>query len=229
MFGTHLETTESLAELRQQMVEDQLAGRDIRDPRVLQAMATVPREEFVPLKLRRLAYTDQALPIAAGQTISQPYTVAFMCQALQLQGGERVLEVGTGSGYGAAVLSQLAAEVVTVERIPILATSAADCLARLGYDNVQVHTADGTLGWPSSAPFDAIVVTAAAAVLPAPYVDQLKDGGRIVIPVGPLVSGQSMHRYTRHGAETSVEDLGPFAFVPLIGAHGWKSAEVVDA
>lgn len=229
MFGTHLETTESLAELRQQMIEDQLAGRDIRDPRVLQAMATVPREEFVPLKLRKLAYTDQALPISAGQTISQPYTVAFMCQALQLQGGERVLEVGTGSGYGAAVLSQLAAEVVTVERIPVLATSAAECLARLGFDNVQVHIADGTLGWPPSAPYDAIVVTAGAAVLPAPYVDQLKEGGRIVISVGPLASGQSMCRYTRHGAETSVEDLGPFAFVPLIGAHGWKSADAGDS
>lgn len=226
MFGQQHEFTESFSDVRQQMVEQQIVHRGIHDRRVLEAMASVPREEFVPLKRRHLAYTDQALPIACGQTISQPYTVAFMCQALKLRGGERILEVGTGSGYGAAVLSQLGAKVVTVERIPFLATSAAELLAKLGYDNVEVHTADGSLGWPASAPYDAIVVTAGAADLPAPYVEQLKEGGRIVIPIGPLNDGQRMCRFTRRGADVVTEDLGPFAFVPLIGKHGWNSAEV---
>lgn len=211
------------AELRRHMVEQQVACRDIDDQRVLAAMATIPREEFVPPKLQSLAYTDQALPIECDQTISQPFTVAFMCQALQLRGGERVLEVGTGSGYAAAVMSQLAAEVVTVERIPFLAETAAARLSRLGYHNVQVHTADGTMGWSAGAPYDAIVVTAAAEQLPQPYVDQLKDGGRIVIPIGPRIRGQRMFRFTRHGKEIVAEVLGSFAFVPLIGEHGWPS------
>jgi protein-L-isoaspartate(D-aspartate) O-methyltransferase len=218
-------SAETCSELRNQMVKEQIAGRSIHDARVLCAMSTVPREEFVPLNLRHLAYADQPLPIECEQTISQPYTVAYMCQALRLQGNEHVLEVGTGSGYGAAVLSRLAAKVVTVERIPFLAHSAAERLATLGYDNVEVHTADGTLGWPGSAPYDAIVVTASAAVLPAPYFDQLKEGGRIVIPIGPLGHGQSMCRFTRRGHEAIVEDLGPFSFVPLIGVHGWNQSK----
>ena len=218
-------TSESYSELRGAMVRDHLAARGIRDRRVLAAMSAVPREEFVPLEIRSEAYTDRALPIECGQTISQPYTVAYMCQALKLRGSERVLEVGTGSGYGAAVLSRLAAEVVTVERIPELASTAAERLAQLGYDNVQVHTADGTLGWPLSGPYDAIVVTAAAAALPPAYLEQLKPDGRIVMPIGSLFNGQTMCRLTRRGDDSVVEKLGPFAFVPLIGEQGWTSAE----
>jgi protein-L-isoaspartate(D-aspartate) O-methyltransferase len=148
-----------------------------------------------------------------------------MCQALHLRGDERVLEVGTGSGYGAAVLSRLAAEVVTVERISSLATSAAKRLAKLGYDNVHVHTADGTLGWPLASPYDAIVVTAGAAALPPAYLEQLNPGGRVVIPIGSLHKGQTMCRFTRRGHDSVVEKLGPFAFVPLIGEQGWMLAE----
>lgn len=213
------------AELRKQMVEQQIASRGIRDERLLAAMLTVPREDFVPEKYRDLAYADRPLPITRGQTISQPFTVAFMCQALELHGNERVLEIGTGSGYAAAILSRLAAEVITIERIPVLAETAAARLAQAGYDNVQVHTADGTLGWPAAAPYDAIVVTAAASTLPQPYVEQLKEGGRIVIPIGPITDGQTMCRFTRRANETILEELGPFAFVPLIGTHGWNERE----
>lgn len=226
MRGPPLESAENLAELRQRMVRDQIARRGVDDQRVLQAMRAVPREEFVPFKLRSLAYTDQALPIACHQTISQPYTVAVMCQALQLNGTERVLEVGTGSGYGAAVLSPLAAEVVTVERIPELAKTAAERLQKLGYDNVRVHVADGSEGWSAGAPYDAIVVTAAAEKLPQPYLDQLKDGGRIVIPVGDVERQQTLCRITRRDGRTITEKLGPFAFVPLIGTYGCQPAAV---
>lgn len=213
------------AELRKQMVEEQIACRGIHDERLLAAMLTVPREDFVPEKYRDLAYADRPLPIPRGQTISQPFTVAFMCQALELRGPERVLEIGTGSGYAAAILSQLAAEVITIERIPVLAETAAARLAQGGYDNVQVHIADGTLGWSPAAPYDAIVVTAAASTLPQPYVDQLKEGGRIVIPIGPLSMGQTLCRFTRHANATRAEELGPFAFVPLIGEHAWNEDE----
>ncbi len=226
MLGTPHESAEHFSELRRGLVEDLSVEGRIHDRRVLAAMTAVPREEFVPQKLRALAYTDQALPIACGQTISQPYTVAFMCQALKLRGGERVLEVGTGSGYGAAVLSLLADEVITVERIEFLASTAAERLANLGYHNVQVHTTDGTLGWPAGAPYDAIVVTAAAATLPPAYLEQVKEGGRIVMPVGRLASGQTMCRFTRRGDEAVVEELGSFAFVPLIGEQGWTTSQV---
>lgn len=203
------------------MVRRQLGLRGIRDARVLQAMATAPRELFVPPSLHAAAYEDRALPIGYEQTISQPYTVAFMLQSLELQGTENVLEIGTGSGYGAAVLSSLAAEVHTVERIEALAEAAREKLRLAGCDNVHVHTGDGSLGWPAAAPFDAIVTTAGASSLPSALADQLADGGRIVIPIGDRPRSQTMMRYTRREGALNAESLGEFAFVPLIGAQGW--------
>jgi protein-L-isoaspartate(D-aspartate) O-methyltransferase len=217
------------AAARQRMVDYQLRRRGIRDPRVLWAMASVPREEFAPADRRDEAYDDGPLPIGFGQTISQPYTVAFMCEALQLRGGERVLEIGTGSGYGAAVLSLLAGEVYTVERIAELADEARRLLQRLGYSNVHVCIGDGTLGWPPGAPYDAIVVTAGGSGLPEAYLQQLADGGRIVIPLGSMPYSQNLYRFVRSGGELRVEDLGAFAFVPLVGQHGWSNDDAADA
>lgn len=197
------------------MVEEQLRSRDIDDARVLAAMQAVPRHVFVPAGLQELAYEDRALPIPSGQTISQPYTVAFMCQALQLRGDEIVLEIGTGSGYGAAVLSQLAREVYSVERIPELAAAARSRLESVGCDNVTVVCGDGSLGLPDQAPFDAIVVTAGADTFPQPLGDQLADGGRLVLPIGSR-ERQTMCRYTRDGSTLHSEALGEFVFVPLI-------------
>ncbi|QDV51950.1 protein-L-isoaspartate(D-aspartate) O-methyltransferase [Gimesia fumaroli] len=207
---------------RQKMVENHLRFRGIRDPRVLEAMSRVPREEFVSPEQKQYAYSDCALPIDCGQTISQPYTVAYMCEAAQLTGDETVLEVGTGSGYGAAVLSLLTREVHTIERIPELVTIARERLTRLGFSNVHVYTADGTLGVPEVAPFDAIIVTAGAETLPEPYTEQLKNGGRIIIPIGSETMGQTMYRYTMIKGKLSQENLGAFAFVPLIGEFGWS-------
>jgi protein-L-isoaspartate(D-aspartate) O-methyltransferase len=209
-------------ELREAMVRQQLAARGIVDARVLAAMRDVPRHEFVPGHLQIYAYDDKPLPIGFGQTISQPFTVAFMCQAMSLRGGENVLEIGTGSGYAAAVLAHLAQRVYTVERIPELAAEAAERLKRLGYANVDVRTADGTLGLAEAAPFDAIVVTAGAQTLPPAYQQQLAEGGRIVIPIGPTRHCQTMWRYTNAGGDLLGDDLGPFAFVPLIGEQGWN-------
>lgn len=214
--------TELFARQRREMVEQQLRRRGLRDERVLQAMLTVPREEFVPAPLRESAYDDCALPIGQGQTISQPFTVAFMIEALQLRGDERVLEIGTGSGYAAAVLSLASGEVYTVERIPELAAAAAERLARLGYHNVHVKIGDGTLGLPEAAPFDGIIVTAGAPELPAPYREQLAPGGRIVIPIGDSPRSQLMYRYTKQNGTLTSECLGGFAFVPLVGRHGWE-------
>ncbi|MEX1232367.1 MAG: protein-L-isoaspartate(D-aspartate) O-methyltransferase [Planctomycetaceae bacterium] len=207
---------------RQRMIERQLVSREITDRRVLDAMLRVPREEFVPPDYRGEAYDDRALPIAAGQTISQPYTVAFMCQELQLKGTERVLEIGTGSGYGAAVLSLLAKEVYTIERIAELSEHAAETLQRLGCHNVTCGVGDGSHGWPEYAPFDAIVATASSPALPEPYKQQLADGGRIVIPIGPTRAHQAMMRFTLQQGHWHIEDLGNFAFVPLIGDYGWQ-------
>lgn len=220
---TSAETPDQYARLRRLMVEKQLQRRGIRDPRVLEAMLAAPREQFVPPALRPQAYDDCPEPIGEGQTISQPYTVAFMAEAAQLQGHEKVLEVGTGSGYGAAVLAHLAAEVHTIERLPDLAERAAATLQRLDYDNVQVHVGDGTLGLPEQAPFDAIIVTAGAAYLPPGYGTQLCQGGRVVIPVGRHRTVQRLCRYRRQGDTLVVEDLGAFVFVPLIGAEGWEA------
>lgn len=206
---------------RRLMVEQQLRQRRIRDERVLAAMERVPRELFIPADNASSAYDDCALPIAHGQTISQPYTVAFMIAALELNGSEKVLEIGTGSGYGAAVLSLLAGEVHSVERIPELAAEARDRLRKLGYHNVIVHVSDGSTGLQVEAPFDAIIVTAGAPELPIPYAEQLAPGGRIVIPIGRTMTSQKMTRYRRIDGGLQVEDLGHFAFVPLVGQYGW--------
>jgi protein-L-isoaspartate(D-aspartate) O-methyltransferase len=176
---------EAFAASRHQMVEEQIVGRDVRAPRVVAAMGEVPRHLFVPAARRALAYADTALPIGSGQTISQPYVVALMTSLLDLGPGARVLEVGTGSGYHAAVLSRLAGEVYTIEIVPELAARARRTLARLGYGNVHVRTGDGYRGWPEAAPFDAILLTAAPRQVPAPLLAQLKPGGRLVAPVGP--------------------------------------------
>ena len=204
------------------MVSVQLRARGIRDLRVLATMLAVPREEFVPDNLRGRAYDDCAEPIGAGQTISQPFTVAFMAQALDLRGDEKVLEVGTGSGYGAAVLSHLGTEVHSMERIPALANRAAETLQRLEHSNVSVHVGDGSLGLEEEAPYDAIIVTAGAAYLPSTYAEQLAEGGRIVIPIGKFETSQQLYRFCRERGKLSVENLGEFRFVPLIGAEGWR-------
>lgn len=213
----------SMARARHRMVDRQLRARGIADTRVLQAMDEVPREAFVPEILRESAYADNSLPVEHHQTISQPYTVAFMCEALQLDGSETVLEIGTGTGYAASVLSRLSRRVISIERIPDLARSARQRVAALGYDNVEILGGDGTLGLPEKAPFDAIVVTAGAPELPAAYAEQIADGGRIVIPIGSSESLQRMCRFTRRVDELLLEDLGDFAFVPLIGSQGWSA------
>ncbi len=197
--------------------------REVPDERVLAAMAAVERPEFVPLWLADSAWDDRPLPIGEGQTISQPMIVAMMTAALGLTGSERVLEVGTGSGYQAAVLSRLAAEVVTVEVVPSLAQSGAERLARLGYTNVQVHQAGATLGWPADAPYDAIIVTAAAPGVPQVLLDQLAPGGRLVIPAGAR-DEQDLLIVTKHaGGATTLRSLGGCRFVPLIGHNGWPA------
>ena len=200
---------------RHNMVADQLERRGISDPRVLEAMAWVPRHEFVPPELIAEAYDDRALSIGLDQTISQPYTVAFMCQEARISAGDRVLEIGTGSGYCAAVLSLLAREVHTVERIESLYDVARRRLAKLGYANVHCYLDDGTMGLPAEAPFEAILVAAGAESLPAAYRDQLVEGGRLIIPIGPL-SHQRMFSFTRAGEEFLRQDLGSFGFVPLV-------------
>ena len=208
---------------RRQMVREQISARGIHDARVLDAMGKVAREEFVPAHLRDAAYYDQPLPIGEGQTISQPYIVAFMAEALRLTGNEKVLEIGTGSGYAAAVLSLLAGEVHTIERIPALAIRARQTLQRLGYRTVHVIEGDGSLGWPAAAPYDAIVATAEGPRVPPSLFAQLKPGGRLVMPVHDPESGQSLVRLTRASDRADVtEKLLPVRFVPLIGAEGWS-------
>lgn len=205
-----------LVAAKHRMLRQHLRARGITDERVLTVMERVLREEFVPVPLRLHAYDDRALPIELGQTVSQPYTVAFMAQAAQLRGPERVLEVGTGSGYGAAILSGLAAEVHSVERCHELFESATHRLERLGFQNVFTKLGDGSLGWTEQAPFDAIIVTAAARHLPSAFHGQLAEGGRIIIPIGDLGGGQTMFRFTRRNGEFHEEPLGMFSFVPLV-------------
>lgn len=211
---------------RRRMVQDQLAGRGVRDPRVLDAMGLVARETFVPPHLLQVAYTDRPLPIGNGQTISQPFILATMAEALGLRGGESVLEVGTGSGYGAAVLTHLVRAVRTIERIPALAEQARATLRRLGYDRVEVAEGDGTLGWAPGGPYDAIVVTAEGPRVPASLRAQLKPGGRLVMPVSGATLDQSLVRVTvRPGGQDNVERLCPVRFGPLIGIEGWSPGE----
>jgi protein-L-isoaspartate(D-aspartate) O-methyltransferase len=194
----------------------------VQDERVLAAIAAVPREEFVPPEHRANAYRNAPLPIGAGQTISQPLVVGLMTQALELAGSERVLEVGTGSGYQAAVLCRLAAHIVSIERFPELAERARAVLARIGCTNVEVHVTNGSLGWPAAAPYDAIIVTAGAPVVPEALVAQLADGGRLVIPVGDRTS-QELVLVIRQDGGTQTRRLGPVRFVPLVGEEGWPA------
>jgi protein-L-isoaspartate(D-aspartate) O-methyltransferase len=214
------------AEARERMVEFQLVGRGIRDPAVLAAMRTVPRERFVDGDLVHRAYEDGPLPIGEGQTISQPYIVAVMTEALRLQAGDRVLEIGTGSGYAAAVLAVIAAEVYTIERMESLAALSRRRLRELGYANVQVRHGDGSLGWSEHAPYDAIVVTAGGPEVPHSLLGQLAVGGRLVMPVGSTSRSQRLVRVVRTGEETyDREPLEEVCFVPLIGAEGWPASE----
>lgn len=205
--------------LRERMVERQVIARGIRDPALTDALRAVPREMFVAPALAHAAYDDCALPIEAGQTISQPYIVALMIDAAGIESGDHVLEVGAGSGYAAAVLGLLARDVVAIERHPVLAAAAAGRLARLGIDNVRIVEGDGVAGWPEAAPFDAILVPAGAPRVPSALLDQLKPGGRLVIPVGSRLVGQSLVRLER-GKDGSIrrETLCAVRFVPLVGA-----------
>ena len=209
-----------MIDARRRMVEQQLLARGIRDERVLKAMGRVPRELFVPEESRERAYDDAALPIGSGQTISQPAMVALICELLDLQGDERVLDVGTGSGYQAAVLAELADEIHTIERIPELAERARERLGEAGYDRVQVHVGDGTLGLPEHAPFDGIAVAAAAPGFPQTLYEQLRPRGRLVVPVGGA-RGQRLEVAVRSPEGPAVIHSVPCRFVPLVGAEGF--------
>lgn len=203
------------------MVERQIEARGIKDAHVLEVMRQIPRHQFVPTDNVRRAYMDNPLPIGAGQTISQPYIVALMTSELVLNGSEKILEIGTGSGYQAAVLSKLALVVHTVERMPKLAERARSVLESLGYNNVFVHVGDGTLGWPEEAPFDRIIATAAAPKVPPPLLDQLRIGGRLIIPVGSRWR-QVLELWTREENGYLKNEILPVVFVPLLGEEGWQ-------
>jgi protein-L-isoaspartate(D-aspartate) O-methyltransferase len=212
---------------RKKMVEEQLAapGRDIKDSRVLKAMAAVPRHEFVPKDLQKYAYLDEPLPIGYGQTISQPFIVAFMTEQLDPKPSDRVLEIGTGSGYQAAVLSMLVSEVYTIEIIEPLAKRAAADLNRLGYNNVKVRAGDGYQGWPDHAPFDAIIVTCAPENIPQPLVEQLRDGGRMIIPVGSY-DNQQLYLLQKHGTKIDHKAVLPVRFVPMTGTESFNGKTI---
>lgn len=202
------------------MVQEQIRGRNVNDPLTLAAMSEVPRHLFVDDAMQGRAYGDYPLPIAAGQTISQPYIVATMTASLQLQGTERVLEIGTGSGYQAAILSRICQQVYTVERINTLLVSARKVFDKLKYYNIQAKLDDGTVGWPENGPYDAIIVTAGGPEIPQPLVDQLADPGRLVIPVGNQ-DVQELQLLTKIDGVVNVEILSSVRFVDLIGKHGW--------
>jgi protein-L-isoaspartate(D-aspartate) O-methyltransferase len=206
---------------RHDMVAHQISDRGIRSPRVLASMESVPRHLFVPDALARDAYADQPLPIGEGQTISQPFMVAAMADALALEGDEHVLEVGAGCGYQAAVLAQLAHDVTAVETQPALAASAREHVSRLGYSNIRIEEGDGSAGWLAGAPYDAILVTAAAPRVPQPLIDQLAEGGRLVIPVGPA-EHQELLRIVKRDGRTTERSLYACRFVPLVGRYGWR-------
>jgi protein-L-isoaspartate(D-aspartate) O-methyltransferase len=208
-------------EQRDQMVKRQLVSRGIKDERVLEAMRKVPRHFFVPEKLRESAYHDGPLSIGEGQTISQPYMVALMTECLGLKGGEKVLEVGTGSGYQTAILAELAEHVYSIERVPILLEKAQQVLTHLGYKTIKFKGGDGTNGWREESPFDGIIVTAGAPDISQVLVEQLNDGGVLVIPVGSRYS-QSLYKVTKKGDKFEKEERTLCVFVPLIGKYGWK-------
>jgi len=203
------------------MVKNQLASRGIADEGVLQAMGKTPRHLFISEALAGEAYNDHPVPIGEKQTISQPYIVALMTEALELQGKENTLEIGTGSGYQTAILAELSSRVYTIERIKSLLVDARKLLAQLGYSNILFKAFDGTLGWKEYAPFDAIMITAGAPSLPEPLIDQLADNGRMVIPVGDRYT-QELIKVTKKGENLEQESLGGCRFVNLIGIHGWK-------
>ena len=207
-------------EPRRRMVHEQLELRGIGDARLLEAFRRVPRHLFVPPEQQAQAYEDHPVPIGAGQTISQPYMVALMVQLLKLQGHERILEVGTGSGYQLAILAELALEVYSVERLPELASGALERLAQLGFLNVHVSSGNGSLGWPEHAPYDGIVVAAGSPGIPQPLVDQLADGGRLVIPVGSPQT-QTLTLAEKRAGQMHLTALTQCVFVPLVGQHGW--------
>jgi len=211
-------TADRLSQARRALLAD--ISVEIKDPRVVEAIARVPREEFVPEKVRQSAYENMPLPIGYGQTISQPLIVAMMTEALRLKGSEKVLEIGTGSGYQTALLARLAKHVVTVERIPPLAERAARVLSGLGHANVEVHEGGDVLGWPQGAPYDAIIVTAAAPEVPRELLDQLGSGGRLVIPVGGREL-QELVRIVKTPEGALRHNLGPCRFVPLLGKSAW--------
>lgn len=212
-----LHDTDVTAAQRERMVKDQLVSRGIMDKRVLGAMGKIPRHLFVDTSMRGKAYGDSPLPIAEGQTISQPYVVAWMTEAVGLKPHYRVLEIGTGSGYQAAVLAEIVKEVYTIEIREGLSGSAAELLRDLGYENVTTKHADGYFGWKEYAPFDAIIITASANHIPPPLIKQLKDGGQLVIPLGSTLYYQVLTLVTRKGEDLSVEQLGGVAFVPMVG------------
>ena len=215
-----------LARERELMVDTQLIARGLRDPAVLHAMRTVPREAFVSPAQAAFAYADEPLPIGLGQTISQPYVVAAMIEAVRPTPGDRALEIGTGSGYAAAVLATLVESVYTVERLEELASAARRRLDELGYRNVHVRHGDGTLGWPEHAPYGVIIVTASGPRVPPALLDQLAVGGRLIMPVGPALGAQRLVRVTRTaGGGIDREELEGVAFVPLIGEEGWPGAD----
>lgn len=206
--------------LREYMVNTQIRARGIYDAKVLDAMLKVPRHEFVPEDMRPYAYEDRPLPIGEGQTISQPYMVALMTQCLELEGPESVLEIGAGSGYQAAILAEIAANVCTIERLPSLLQKAREVLARLGYTNYEARVGDGTLGWEEKAPFNGIMVTAGAPDVPFSLLEQLADKGRLVIPIGPE-RYQSLYKIVKKGKKIRREFVTYCSFVPLIGKEGW--------
>jgi protein-L-isoaspartate(D-aspartate) O-methyltransferase len=201
--------------MREKMVETQIKARGVKDPRVLSALRKVERDRFVPEEYLNSAYSDQPLPIGEGQTISQPYIVALMTELLDLKGDEKVLEIGTGSGYQAAILAELAKEVYTIEIIESLASMAGKRLLALGYKNIKVKAGDGYSGWPEAAPFDAIIVTAAPDHIPKPLIEQLKEGGRMVVPVGTYA--QELKKIVKRSGKIETTDVIPVVFVPMTG------------
>jgi protein-L-isoaspartate(D-aspartate) O-methyltransferase len=218
-----VDTLTDFAAEREAMVERQIESRGIREPTILEAFRSVPREEFLADEYRDIAYGDHPIPIEAGQTISQPYIVALMIHAAEIRAGDRVLEVGAGSGYAAAVMSRIAGQVIAIERQPDLVEVAQERMQRLGYDNVRIVEGDGTRGWAGEAPYDAILAAASGSHVPPAWVEQLADGGRIVMPVGDPGWVQKLVKVTKGpGGKLITEDLGAVRFVPLIGEEGWS-------